>query len=79
MFDQIFLLPQLKRSVITNNRYGIYEFPHELLNDLRLRILGISEISGKSQNFVKLLAIAQSSSQSENFFSPSKKLLKNRK
>ena len=28
--------------------------PHELLNDVKLRILGNSEISIKSQNFIEL-------------------------
>ena len=39
MFDQIFVSPQMRRSVIISNKHGIYEIPHEL-NDLRLRILG---------------------------------------
>ena len=41
MFDQIFLSPQIKRSVIISNKHGIYELPHELPNNLRLRILEI--------------------------------------
>ena len=40
MFDQIFLSPQVKRSVIISNKYGTYELPYKLQNDLRLRILG---------------------------------------
>ena len=36
MFYQIFLSPQVKRSAIISNKHGIYELPHELLNDLRL-------------------------------------------
>ena len=40
MFYQIFLSPQVKRSAIISNKQGIYELPHELPNDLRLRILG---------------------------------------
>ena len=39
MFYQIFLSSQKKRSMIINNKLGIYELPHELSNDLRLRIL----------------------------------------
>ena len=31
--------PQVKGSVIISNKYGIYELPHDLPNDLRLRIL----------------------------------------
>ena len=37
---QISLLPQVKRSAITGNKPGIYKLPHELPNNLRLRILG---------------------------------------
>ena len=37
---QIFFSPQVKQSVIISNKHGIYEFPHELPNNLRLRILG---------------------------------------
>ena len=39
MFDQIFWSPQSKRSVIIDNRHGIYELPHKLPKDLRLRKL----------------------------------------
>ena len=75
---QISLSPQVKRSPIISNKLGRQEFPHELPNDLKLRILGIQDISGKSQNFIELQPSAQSSSQNKNFFSTSKKLLKNR-
>ena len=42
LFDvyQIFLSPQVKRCVIIIYKHGIYELPHELPNDVRLRILG---------------------------------------
>ena len=40
MFDQIFLSPQVKRSVIISNKHGTYELSYELPNNLRLRILG---------------------------------------
>ena len=40
-FYQMSLSPQVKWSVIISNQYGIYELPHELSNDLRIRILGI--------------------------------------
>ena len=46
MFDQIFLSPQVKRRAIVDNKHGVYELPHELLDDLRLRKLGnVSKIS----------------------------------
>ena len=40
MFDQILVSPEGKRSMIIGNKHSIYELPHELPNDLRLRILG---------------------------------------
>ena len=40
MFYQIFLSSQVKRYAIITYKHGIYELPHELSNDLRLRILG---------------------------------------
>ena len=40
MFYQTFLSPQLKRCAIITYKHGIYELPHQLLNDLKLRILG---------------------------------------
>ena len=47
MFYQIFLSPQVKRCASTTYEHVIYELSHELLNDLRLRILENEEISGK--------------------------------
>ena len=41
MFDQIFLSPQVKRSLIISNNHGIHERLHEFLNELRLDILEI--------------------------------------
>ena len=46
MFYQIFPSPQVKRWAIIAYKHGIYELHHELVNDLRLRILG------KNENFV---------------------------
>ena len=48
MFDEVFLSPQVKRSVITINKHGIYELPNKLPNDLsqNLRKMGnITKIS----------------------------------
>ena len=70
MAEQICFSPQVT---------GIYEIPHELLNDLRLKILGNQEISEKSQNGIELLPSGQSSSQNEIFVSTSKNLLKKQK
>ena len=53
MFYQIFLSPQVKRCAIITYKHGIYKMPHELLNDLRLRILANSEISGIHLNYIE--------------------------
>ena len=37
---QFFVSQQVKRNVIISNKFGIYELPQELPNDLKLRILG---------------------------------------
>ena len=54
MFDEIFISPKLKQNMIISNKHGIYKLPHKLLNCVRLRILGNSEILGKSQNVIEL-------------------------
>ena len=46
MFYQILLSPRVEQSAIISNKQGGYELPHELLNNLRLRILGNKEKSG---------------------------------
>ena len=43
-----------ERILIISIKYGIHELPHELLNALRLRILGNWEISRRSLNFIEL-------------------------
>ena len=55
MFYQIFLPAQKKRSVIVSNKHGIYELPHDLPNELRLKILGNKEISGKCQKGYRII------------------------
>ena len=40
MFYQIFFSPKVKKSLIITYKPGIYELSHELVNDLRLKILG---------------------------------------
>ena len=39
MFYQIFLSPKVKRWAIITYKHGIYELLHDLLNNVRLRIL----------------------------------------
>ena len=53
MLCQILLLPQVKWSAIISNKQGVYELPHELPNDLRLRVLGNKEKSVTSQNLLE--------------------------
>ena len=53
MFYQILLSPQVKRCAIITYIHDIYEFPHKLPNDLRLRIIGSWEISGKYLNLIE--------------------------
>ena len=40
MFYQIFLSPQVKRKMVISIKHGIYQLPHKLPNDFRLRKLG---------------------------------------
>ena len=42
-----------KKNVISSIANLVHELPHELLNHLRLMILGNKEILGKSQNWVE--------------------------
>ena len=53
MFYQNFVSAQVKRCAIITYKHGIYELPYELLNDLRLGILGYQEILGKCLNFIE--------------------------
>ena len=53
MVYQILLSSQVKWNVIISNKQSVYELPHGLLNDWRLRILGNKEKSGKSQNLLE--------------------------
>ena len=78
MVEQIILSPQVKRSLISTNKLLYTNCLYELLNDLKLRIIGNYELSGKSQNFIELLPSAQFFIQNENFISTSKSLLKNK-
>ena len=56
----------------------LYELPHELPNDLRLRILGNKEILVKSQIWVETEPSAQSPFQKLNLGSSSQKTRKGR-
>ena len=67
MCYQVFLSPQVKQIVIINNKHGIFQLAQELPNDLRLRIFGNQEKSGKSQNSIELKLSAKCSSGNKNF------------
>ena len=56
----------------------IYELPHELTNELRLRTSGNSDISGISQNSIELFPSSQTHSRNESFVSTSKCPLRNK-
>ena len=45
MFYEIFFSPQVKRFAVITYKHGIYELPHELLNDLRLDLSKLGNIS----------------------------------
>ena len=67
MFYEFFLSPQVKRCAIITYKHDIYEFPHELPNKKRFKILRNQEISGKFLNFIELQPSVQASCQNENF------------
>ena len=69
MFYQIFLSPQVKRWAIITYKHGIYELPHELPNNLRVK--NIRKVS-------KLQPGAESSCENASLVDTSRKLLKNR-
>ena len=77
MFDQISLSPQLKGSMFPSNKDGIYELPHKLPKDVRVRILENSEKSkfriSSSYSLVLSLPFYNG-----NFVYTSKTILKNR-
>ena len=53
MFYQSLLSAQVKRLAIITYKHDTYELPHELPNDLRLRILGNLEILVKCLDFTE--------------------------
>ena len=77
MFYQIFFSPQVKRCAVITYKHGIYELPHELLNDLRRRMLGKQEALGKCLNCTEWYPSAHSPCQNENFVNTSKIVSKN--
>ena len=75
MFNQSFLSPQVKQCAIIAYKRRISELPQELPNNLRLKFLGNSEISGKCLNPIEWYPSVQPPRQIKNFLNPSKKPL----
>ena len=69
---------QVKRNVISSIKILVYELPHDLLNDLTLRILGNKEILVKSQIWVETQPSVQSPFQKLNFGDSNQKTRKSR-
>ena len=57
----------------------MYDLPHELPNDLRLKILGNQEVSEKFLNFIESQPRVQSPCKNEYFVNTSKKTLEKQK
>ena len=60
MFDQIFLSPHMKRSMIISNKHGMSKLPHELPNDSKysiLKIMKYQENLKSSQNYSLVLSL----------------------
>ena len=55
MFYQIFFSQQVKQSAIISNKQGVSELPDELLNDLRLWILGNKQKPGKISKLTRII------------------------
>ena len=53
MSNQVFLSPQIKRWAIITYKHDIYQLPHELEKDLRLRILKNYKLSEKRVKFTE--------------------------
>ena len=80
LFDVLinFHQPQYKQCKNITYKHGIYEFPQDLANDLRLKILETQEIVWKCLNSIEWDPSAQSTLKIETFVNTSEKLLKNR-
>ena len=70
--------PQVKWYMKSSTKDIAYELPYELPNDLRLRILGSSEIVEKTQKWVVADPTTQSPFRKKNFGTSDQKLHKNK-
>ena len=55
LFYQIFRSPQVKRCTVITYKHGIYELPHKLPNDLRLKDLMKLRNIGKALKLHKII------------------------
>ena len=78
MFNQFFVLPQMKRCVVNTSKHGLYELLHELSKELRLKILRNQVISEKCISFITWEPSAHCPSRNENFVNIIKIVPKNR-
>ena len=72
MFQYKSDLPQVKQKLVSSTKNLVYKFPHELPNNLRLRMLGNQEIIKKSQIWLVSYSSAQPVSQKLKFSNSSK-------
>ena len=70
--------PQVKRYLTSSIANSVHKLPHELSNDLRVRILGNQEILATCQMWGETQPSAQSSFQKQNLDNSSQKICKNR-
>ena len=66
-FQQNFSSTQVEWNQIIITKKLMYKLPHQLSNDLRLRILGNQKISRKSLKHSYLMAITQPTTRKPNF------------
>ena len=69
VFYQIFLSPEVKRSEIISNKHGIYELPHKLPNNLRLRKLAKNKVYQNNLNTSRNFNLVSSFCPKINIFS----------
>ena len=82
MFDQIFLTPQVKRSVIISNKHGLYELLYTSVTGVAQQIQTQDPLklvyTRKIPKPHKTIAQRSVSHPNKGFVNTSKKLLKNR-
>ena len=77
MFYQTLIPPQVNRWEIITYKHGIFDLPHELLNDLKLNNVVNQEILEKCLNFIQSPPGGSPPSQNKGFVTTIKKVTKN--